>query len=116
MFDTGLADAVKEAMEFIIKDSRGAALTLVYPCLLGHVAMSYTTPPTVRLTSGPGNGTYTFVPHSASWFESAMNFDRDNHILVYSIRRAGADIMDVYKYKVQFGWRCGNETVSNYVY
>ena len=114
LFDIGPSSGVKEAMEAIAKDS-GGAQTLVYPCLLGHVAMSYTTP-TMKLTATTINGNYTFVPNAMSWFDGAMVFDRDNHQLVYTIRRAGADLFYVYKYKSASGWRCGWETESNYVY
>lgn len=114
LFDIGPSNAVKEAMAAIAKDSNGAA-TLVYPCLLGHVAMSYTTP-TVKVTSITENAQYTFVPNAMSWFDGAMTFDRKLHTLIYTVRRAGADLFYVYKYKYNNGWRCGWETSSNYVY
>jgi hypothetical protein len=114
LFDIGPSGGVKEAMEAIAKDSGGKP-TLVYPCLLGHVAMSYTTA-TMKLTSSTINGNYTFVPNAMSWFEGAMTFYRNNHELVYVIRRAGADLFYVYKYKSASGWRCGWETESSYEY
>ena len=114
LFDIGPSNGVKEAMEAIAKDANGAP-TLVYPCLLGHVAMSYTTP-TMKLTATTVDANYSFVPNAMSWFDGAMVFDRENHKLVYTIRRAGADLFYVYKYKSASGWRCGWETESNYVY
>jgi hypothetical protein len=114
LFDIGTESSVKEAMEVIKKDSAGKPV-LVYPCLLGHVAASYTTQ-TVKLTSTTINGNYTFVPNAASWFNGAMLFDRVNHKLLYTVRRAGADLFYVYKYTAPSGWRCGWETESNYVY
>jgi hypothetical protein len=114
LFDVGPSSGVKEAMEAIIKDSKGKSV-LVYPCLLGHVAMSYTTP-TVKLTSTTEAADYAFVPNAVSWFNGAMIFDRLNHERIYTIRRAGADLFYVYKYKSPAGWRCGYETESSYEY
>jgi hypothetical protein len=105
---------VKEAMEFIAQDSKGKP-TLVYPCLLGHLAVLYAAP-NVKLTRQPELGNYTIIPNSPSWFEGALEFAKTHHEKVYTVRRAGADIFYVLRYSSAVGWRCGWETVTNYEY
>ena len=105
---------VRSEIRDIAKDSAGARV-LVYPCLLGHLAQIYATP-TVRITSDTTHGNYTFVPNSWSWFDGAMVFDAAHDELISTIRRDGADLFYIYKYKAPTGWRCGWETETNYVY
>ena len=114
LFDVGQAGAVKEAMEFIARDSKGRP-TLVYPCQLGHLALLYLAPH-VKLTRRPELGNYTIIPNSPSWFEGALTFAKTHHEKAYIVRRAGADIFYVLRYTSQVGWRCGWETGTNYDY
>jgi hypothetical protein len=114
LFDIGPSSAVKESMEAIARDSAGKPV-LVYPCLLAHVAASYLAP-NMKLTRTTINGNYTFVPNAMSWFEGQMTYGKYNHELLYTVRRAGADLFYVYKYKSPGGWRCGWETETNYTY
>jgi hypothetical protein len=114
LFDVGQAGAVKEAMEFIARDSKGNP-TLVYPCQMGHLALLYLAP-NVKLTRAPEMGNYTIIPNSPSWFEGALTFAKTHHEKAYIVRRAGADILYVLRYTSPFGWRCGWETVTNYEY
>jgi hypothetical protein len=114
LFDIGPSTAVKEAIEFINKDSAGAP-TLIYPCLMGHLERFYMAP-NVKLTMAPERANYTLVPNSFSWFEGAMVFWRNLQAPAYVVRRDGGDFFYVFKYKAAFGWRCGWETDSNYTY
>ena len=113
-FDIGPATGVKEAVEFVNRDSQGKPVA-IYPCLMAHVARFYTAP-NVRITLLTGNAQYMIVPNSISWFEGAMDFGKTHQNLVYTVRRAGADLFYVYKYTEAYGWRCGWETISNYTY
>ncbi len=112
LFDVGTASAVKEAMEFIARDSGGQKVR-VYPCLLMHVARFYGGP-TITMARAPETAQYSIFPNSPSWFDGMFEFSNAHHELVYSVRRDGADLFYVFKYKEPVGWRCGWETVSNY--
>jgi hypothetical protein len=114
LYDIGTSTAVREAVEFINRDSGGAPVA-IYPCLLAHIIRFYVAP-NVRITTLTGNAQYTIVPNSITWFEGALTFVKNHHALVYTVRRAGADLLYVYKYKDPIGWRCGWETKSNYTY
>lgn len=111
-FDVGQGAGVKEAMEFIEKDSKGKKV-YVYPCLMGHIARFYATANT-PITSATEYGNYMIVPNSPSWFEGALSFAKDYQDKVYTISRGGAELFYVYKYRSSLGWRCGWETKSNY--
>jgi len=113
MFDVGQGAGVKEAMEYIGKTTTQP--TLVYPCLMGHLAMFYL-PPNVGLTKATESGQYMLVPNSLSWFEGALTYSRKFHKTAYTIRRGGADLFYVYEYTRPSGWRCGWETKTSYEY
>ncbi len=111
--EKGLFDAeywaagVKEAMERIGWES--GEKKVIYPCLLAHLAQFYQTPGMI-LTPEANGADYALVPNSVSFFAAANSFYQKNHQLVYTVKRAGAPMYYVYRYKDINGFQCGRET------
>jgi hypothetical protein len=110
LFDIGPATGVKEAVEFINRDSEGKQ-TRIYPCLMSHVIRFYAAS-NVIVTSKPEYGRYVIVPNAISWFEGALTFWKNQTTPSYVIQRDGGDLFYVYKNEQPFGWRCGWETTA----
>ncbi len=107
------ASGVKDAMNYIDSVTTNDKPATVYACTMAHLALFYETSK-VKVTSNSVGATYTLVPNSASWFGGVAAFMKDNHDLVYTIKRNGGDLFWVFKSKSYSGWNCGQET--NMVY
>jgi hypothetical protein len=103
------ASTIKDGMQYIDRVSTLEQPARVYACTMAHLALFYETPK-VTVTSSAVGATHTLVPNSASWFGAVAAFMRDHHELVYTVKRAGGDLLWVYKHKSFSGWHCGNET------
>lgn len=103
---------VKEAMEFLNYQSFVAPIS-VYSCGLRHMTMYYNAPQVTLVGLAPGDANYSIVPNAASWFGDMLKFSRENHRLVYTVKRGGAELFYVYQNTNGQGWRCGWETIAN---
>lgn len=106
------ASGLKEAMKYIKLHENGP--TNVYTCQLRHIAMYYKTPTMRILPDHPEEADYVVLPNSPSWFAWQIEYSREHHELVYTVKRGGADLYYVFKNTDHTGMQCLPETLTTY--
>ncbi len=103
------ATGTREAVEFINQKKGEQAL---YGCGLNHLAKLYTEPH-VRVVATPQAGSYILIPNMPSVFLTPLDFYKKHQTLVYTIRRADADLFYVYQVvDPTRTWMCGGEVAT----
>lgn len=98
---------VKDAMDYL-----GRTVTkpvTVYTCTMAHIAKYYNTV-NVKTVSSPVRADYFIIPNSRSYFELIFNKLDGNAQIVYTLKRAGAELLYVYKNTGNPFPQCGVES------
>lgn len=101
---------VASAMQWI-KNQPGTKV--VYACGMKHLAVFYKDA-SVTVSSTPDTGDFVLVPNAYSWFGGPLNVYMGAGKPVYTIRRAGADLMYIFRI-TSATWWCGYETDMGYL-
>jgi len=100
--------ATASAMQFI--NSQKGEVT-VYGCRLNHLARLYARPQ-VKIVAVPRVGSYVLVPNMPSEFVDALSFYKKHQTLVYTVKRAEADLFYVYTIDNPGTFICGGEVAT----